>query len=200
MTSDTPNISPDTPLETGPRLRWYAVHTLSGHENKVAHYLKNSAEALAVGEEIGEVVVPIEEIAEMKDGKRVTTRRKFLPGYVLVQMALTSGSRHVVANTPGITGFVGARGSQDPQALRPSEVDRILGQIERKTTAPETDSAYRIGEKVKVVDGPFSEFVGVLESIDTTKDKVSIAVSIFGRPTKVELDILQIESAPEEPE
>ena len=190
MTSETAHT------ESGPRRRWYAVHTLSGHENKVRHYLKNSAEALALGEQIGDVVVPIEEIAEMRDGKRVTTKRKFLPGYVLVELILTSESRYVVANTPGVTGFVGTRGTNEPQALRPSEVERILGQIERKTTAPETDSPYRVGDQVKVIDGPFSDFVGVLEEIDTTKDKVSITVSIFGRPTKVELDILQIEPAP----
>ncbi len=192
----------ETPLQNSeendaPRHRWYAVHTLSGHEGKVCHYLKNSAEALELAEDIGDVVVPVEEIAEMRDGKRVTTKRKFLPGYVLVNMNLNSESRYVVSNTPGVTGFVGARGSQEPQALRPSEVEHILGQIERKSTAPETDSMYRVGDRVKVVDGPFSDFTGVLENIDAAKDKVSITVSIFGRPTKVELDILQIEPAPE---
>ncbi len=181
---------------TPPKRRWYAVHTLSGHEQKVAHSLKNSADALALGEQIGEVVVPVEEIAEMRDGKRVTTRRKFLPGYVLVEIQLTGESRFLVANTPGVTGFVGARGDQEPQPLRPSEVDHILGQIERKSTAPETDSAYLLGDHVKVVDGPFSEFTGVVEAVDPTKDKVTITVSIFGRPTKVELDILQVEAAP----
>ena len=183
--------------ESARKLRWYAVHTLSGHENKVCHYLKNSAEALAIGDEIGDCVVPTEEIAEMRNGKRVTTKRKFLPGYVLVQMEVSAGSRHVVTNTPGVTGFVGVRGDQAPPALRPAEVERILGQIERKTTAPESDSAYRIGDRVKVVDGPFSEFIGLVEATDAAKDKVTIAVSIFGRPTKVELDILQVETAPE---
>jgi len=182
--------------QTARTLRWYAVHTLSGHENKVCHYLKNSAEALALGEQIGRVMVPVEEIAEMREGKRVTTRRKFLPGYVLVEMDLTSEARYMVANAPGVTGFVGSRSTLEPQALRPSEVERILGQIERKSTAPESDSLYRVGDLVKVVDGPFSDFTGVVESIDAAKDKVTITVSIFGRPTKVELDILQIEPAP----
>jgi transcription termination/antitermination protein NusG len=192
--TETPTETPTEP--TAPRRRWYAIHTLSGHEQKVSHYLKNSAEALALGEEIGEVVVPVEEIAEMRDGKRVTTRRKFLPGYVLVEIILTGESRYLVANAPGVTGFVGARGDQEPQPLRPSEVEHILGQIERKSTAPESDSAFRVGDQVKVVDGPFSDFTGVVEDIDSAKDKVSITVSIFGRPTKVELDILQVETAP----
>jgi len=178
------------------KLRWYALHTLSGHEQKVAHYLKNSAEAVALGNQVGEVVVPVEEIAEMRDGRRVTTRRKFLPGYVLVEMAMTGEARYVVANTPGVTGFVGGRSEQEPQPLRPSEVERILGQIERKSTAPESDSAFRVGDQVKVVDGPFSEFTGIVEDVDAAKEKMTITVSIFGRPTKVELDILQVETAP----
>ncbi len=189
----------ETPQDQPTRkLRWYAVHTLSGHENKVCHYLKNSAEALTLGDAIGDCVVPTEEVAEMRQGKRVMTKRKFLPGYVLVQMEMNAETRHVVANSPGVTGFVGVRADQEPQPLRPSEVERILGQIERKTTAPETDSAYRVGDRVKVVDGPFSEFIGVVEATDHAKDKVTIAVSIFGRPTKVELDALQVEPAPEQ--
>ncbi|HNZ39938.1 MAG TPA: transcription termination/antitermination protein NusG [Candidatus Latescibacteria bacterium] len=189
----------DTPQGEAPRpKRWYAVHTLSGHENKVLHYLKNSAEALALGDQIGEVVIPIEDVPEMREGKRVTTKRRFLPGYVLIEMELTSQSRYVVENTPGVTGFVttGGRSSKEPAPLRPSDVERILQQVERKSTAPETDSAYRPGDFVKVVDGPFSDFVGVVEAFDTAKGKVTIAVSIFGRPTKVELDLLQIEPAP----
>lgn len=189
--TDTPEITPTR------KRRWYAVHTLSGHENKVCHYLKNSADALALGDQIGEVMVPVEEIAEMREGKRVTTRRKFLPGYVLVEMESTSEARHMVANAPGVTGFVGSKASQEPQPLRPSEVEHILGQIERKSTAPESDSAYRVGDAVKVVDGPFSDFTGIIEAVDAAKDKVTIAVSIFGRPTKVELDILQVEPAPQ---
>ncbi len=181
---------------TAPKRRWYAVHTLSGHEQKVSHYLKNSAEALVLGEQIGEVVVPVEEIAEMRDGRRVTTRRKFLPGYVLVELILTGESRYLVANAPGVTGFVGARGDQEPQPLRPSEVEHILGQIERKSTAPESDAAFRVGDQVKVVDGPFSDFAGMVEDVDPTKEKVTITVSIFGRPTKVELDMLQVETVP----
>ena len=175
--------------------RWYAVHTISGHENKVKHYLENSAEALALGDQIGQVVVPLEEVAEMREGKRKTSRRKFLPGYVLVELDLTSESRHTVSNAPGVTGFVGSRLSHEPQPLRQPEVERILGQIERKTTADETDSAYRAGDGVKVVDGPFSDFTGIVESVDAAKDNVTITVSIFGRPTKVELNILQIEPA-----
>lgn len=186
----------DTSSTQPRKRRWYALHTLSGHENKVKHYLENSAEALILGDQIGQVVIPIEEVAEMREGKRHTTKRKFLPGYVLVEMEMTGESRHTVANAPGVTGFVGSRGDQEPQPLRPPEVERILGQIERKTTAPETDSMYRLGDAVKVVDGPFSDFTGVVESVDTAKSKVAITVSIFGRPTKVELDILQIEPAP----
>jgi transcriptional antiterminator NusG len=187
----------DTSSTQPRKRRWYAVHTLSGHENKVKHDLENSAEALALGDQIGQVVVPIEEVAGMREGKRQTAKRKFLPGYVLVEMELTSEARYMVANAPGVTGFVGSRASQQPQSLRPSEVERILSQIERKSTAPETDSIYRTGDAVKVVDGPFSDFTGIVERIDTAKNKVAITVSIFGRPTKVELDILQVEPAPQ---
>jgi len=189
-------MSEDSSIQGQGRLRWYAVHTLSGHENKVCHYLKNSADALILGDQIGRVIMPVEEVTEMREGRRTTTRRKFLPGYVLVEMELNSETRHVVSNTPGVTGFVGGQGGQEPTPLRAPEVERILGQIERKTTAPETDSIYRQGDQVKVVDGPFSEFTGTVESIDPAKNKMAITVSIFGRPTKVELDILQVEPAP----
>ena len=187
--------SPTVP--SAPGMRWYVVHTLSGHENKVRNYLLNSSDALDLGGQIGRVVVPTEEIVEMKDGRRVPSVRKFLPSYVLVEMLMTGESRHTVANVPGVTGFVGgSRSETTPQPLSSDEVERILGQVERRSSAPEGDMPYRPGDMIKVVDGPFGDFSGTVEEVDPDKSKVTVMVSIFGRPTPVELDVLQIELAP----
>ena len=200
--SDEPNIddsvvddSPNVP--TAPGMRWYVVHTLSGHENKVRNYLLNSSDALDLGGQIGRVVVPTEEVVEMRDGRRVSSVRKFLPSYVLVEMQMTGESRHTVANVPGVTGFVGgSKADATPQPLSSGEVERILGQVERRSSAPEGDMPFRPGDMIKVIDGPFSDFSGTVEAVDPDKSKITVMVSIFGRPTPVELDVLQIELAP----
>jgi len=170
---------------------WYVVHTLSGHENKVRTFIESQAPLSGFGEMVGRVVVPTEETVEMKDGKKRTTKRKFLPSYVLIEMELTNETQHFVNNVPGVTSFVGP--GRKPERLRASEVERILGQIDAGKTREAPSMKYMVGDKVKVIDGPFTDFTGSIEETNPLKNKVKVTVSIFGRPTPVELDVLQIE-------
>ena len=173
-------------------MRWYVVHTYSGHENKVKHYIESAASNdPSVFGKVAQVVVPTEEVVEMKDGRKTTVTRKFLPSYVLVEMDLTKESLHFITNVPGVTNFVGP--GKKPVALREEEVDRILGQIDRGKTQDEETVPYRIGDKVKVIDGPFSDFLGSVDDMNPEKSKIKVMVSIFGRNTPVELDVLQVE-------
>ena len=172
--------------------KWYVAHTYSGHENKAKKYLQSAAEAEGLGEMFGQILVPLEEIVEMKQGKRHTSVKKFLPSYIIVEMELSKETQHLVTSTPGITNFVGASGK--PQALRETEVKRILAQIDRSKNRETLDIPYRVGEAVKVVDGPFSDFVGTVSEVNPEKRKLKVMVSIFGRPTPVELDYLQVKT------
>ncbi len=170
---------------------WYVVHTLSGHENKVRTFIETQAPLSGLGELMGRVVVPTEDSVEMKDGKKRTTKRKFLPSYVLIEMDLTDETQHFVNNVPGVTSFVGP--GRKPERLRASEVERILGQIDSSKVQEAPSMKYMVGDKVKVIDGPFTDFAGTIEETNPLKNKVKVTVSIFGRPTPVELDVLQIE-------
>jgi len=172
--------------------KWYVAHTYSGHENKAKKYLESSAEAQGISDLFGDVLVPTEEIVEMKQGKRHTSVKKFLPSYILVEMELNKETQYLVTSTPGITNFVGASGK--PVALRQVEVDRIMAQIDHSKRTETMDIPYRIGEVVKVVDGPFADFSGTISEVNTEKRKLKVMVSIFGRPTPVELDYLQVKS------
>ncbi len=172
--------------------KWYVAHTYSGHENKARKYLESAAEAEGMKDQIGQILVPTEEIVEMRQGKRSTSVKKFLPSYILIEMELNKETQHLVTSTPGITNFVGASGK--PVALRESEVKRILAQIDRSKNRDILDIPYKIGEAVKVVDGPFSDFSGTVSEINPEKRKLKVMVSIFGRPTPVELDYLQVKS------
>jgi len=168
------------------------AHTYSGHENKAKKYLQSAAEAEGLTEQIGEILVPTEEIVEMKQGKRHTSVKKFLPSYILVEMELNKETQHLVTSTPGITNFVGASGK--PVALRKSEVERIMAQIDRSKRTEVMDIPFRVGEVVKVVDGPFADFSGTISEVNVEKKKLKVMVSIFGRPTPVELDYLQVKN------
>ncbi len=170
---------------------WYVVHTLSGHENKVKNFIESQAVLSGLGDLVGRVVVPTEDTLEMRDGKKRTTRRKFLPSYVLIEMELTNDTQHFVNNVPGVTNFVGP--GRKPERLRASEVERILGQIDTGKTREAPTMKYMVGDKIKVIDGPFTDFTGSIEETNPLKNKVKVTVSIFGRPTPVELDVLQIE-------
>jgi transcription termination/antitermination protein NusG len=170
---------------------WYVVHVLSGHENKVKNFIESEAPLSGLSDMIGRVIVPTEETVEMKDGKKKSTNRKFLPSYVLIEMDLTKETQFFISDVPGITSFVGP--GRRPERLKKVEVERILEQIGASKTRDVPEMKYNLGDKVKVIDGPFSDFTGTIEEMNPLKSKVKVTVSIFGRPTPVELDVLQIE-------
>jgi transcriptional antiterminator NusG len=172
--------------------RWYVAHTYSGHEYKAKKYLENACQAAGFADMFGQILVPTEEIVEMKQGKRSTSVKKFLPSYILIEMELNKETQNLVTSTPGITNFVGASGK--PLPLRESEVTRILQQIDRSKNRDVLDIPYKVGEAVKVIDGPFSDFAGTVSEINPERRKLKVMVSIFGRPTPVELDYLQVRS------
>lgn len=168
---------------------WYAIHTYSGYEERVKKALDQRIKFMDAEDVIAQVVIPTEEEVEIKGGQRRNVARKILPGYILVEMTMTDESWTVVRNTPGVTGFVGSGGK--PVALPDEEVDGILKQMESET--PKVKIGFRQGESVRVTDGPFSEFVGIVDEIGTEKGKVKVLLSLFGRETPVELDFLQVE-------
>ena len=170
---------------------WYVIHCYSGYENKVRHNLEQRIETMGMKDSIFDVVIPTQEEIEVKDGKRRTVERHIFPGYVLVNLALTEESWYVVRNTPGVTGFVGM--GNNPTPLRPEEVAQIIKRME--ADAPTVKVTYKVGERVRIVDGPFNDFRGMVSEIDMERTKVRVMVSFFGRETPVELDFLQVEKA-----
>ncbi len=179
------------PTETTEGPAWYVIHCYSGYENKVRHNLEQRIETMGMKDRIFDVVIPTQEEIEVKDGKRRTVERHIFPGYVLVNMQLTEESWYVVRNTPGVTGFVGM--GNNPTALRPEEVSQIIKRMEAE--APTVKVTYKVGERVRIIDGPFNDFRGVVAEIDMERTKVRVMVSFFGRETPVELDFLQVEKA-----
>ncbi|MCM3086932.1 transcription antitermination protein nusG [Bhargavaea ginsengi] len=170
---------------------WYVVHTYSGYENKVKANLEKRVETMGMLDKIFRVIVPEEQETELKDGKKKTVMRKTFPGYVLVEMIMTDDSWYVVRNTPGVTGFIGSSGGgAKPTPLMPDEVDFILRQMGMKEAKFEMD--IEAGELVEVLEGPFANFQGTVEEVDPSKGKVKVAVEMFGRETKMELDFVQI--------
>ena len=186
------SISPDALSDVeveGPA--WYVIHCYSGYENKVRHNLEQRIETMGMKDMIFDVVIPTQEEIEVKDGKRRSVERHIFPGYVLVNLQLTEESWYVVRNTPGVTGFVGM--GNNPTALRPEEVAQIIKRME--ADAPTVKVTYKVGERVRIIDGPFNDFRGVVSEIDMERTKVRVNVSFFGRETPVELDFLQVEKA-----
>ncbi|MDP2671105.1 MAG: transcription termination/antitermination protein NusG [bacterium] len=167
---------------------WYVIHTYSGHENKVAATLKQKIKATGMAEKIFDIMVPTQEKIEVREGKKVTLQEKIFPGYILVRMKLDDESWHTVRSTPGVTGFVGT--GNKPTPLAESEVTTIKKFSEFE--APTYKASFTLGEAVRIVDGPFSEFLGTVDEINEEKGKVKVLVSIFGRETPVELDFLQV--------
>jgi transcriptional antiterminator NusG len=167
---------------------WYIVHTSSGHEKKVVAALKQRLESFGMKDLIQKILIPTQEKVVISDGRKKTVRERLFPGYVMVKMILTDDTWAVVRNTTGVTGFVGAGGRPTP--LPKSEVDAILRFT--KMAAPKTEVTFKEGETVKIIDGPFADFLGKVEEIDEAKGKVKVSVSIFGRETPVELDFLQV--------
>lgn len=175
-----------------PMKRWYVVRTYSGHENKVKIHLENEIKEAKMENRITNVIVPSEKIMEIKDGKRKTKTKTFLPGYILVEMVLDKETKHLVLNTPSVLSFAGPRGEAVP--LQPDEVRRLLGRIEERKNVEVLAVPFRIGEPVKIIDGPFNNFTGVIQDINEEKVKLRVMVSIFGRKTPVELDFSQVEA------
>jgi transcriptional antiterminator NusG len=179
------------PSDTPEGPAWYVIHCYSGYENKVRHNLEQRIETMGMKDRIFDVVIPTQEEIEVKDGKRRTVERHIFPGYVLVNMQLTEESWYVVRNTPGVTGFVGM--GNNPTPLRPEEVSQIIKRMEAE--APTVKVTYKVGERVRIIDGPFNDFRGMVSEIDMERTKVRVMVSFFGRETPVELDFLQVEKA-----
>ena len=172
-------------------MQWFVVHTFSGHEQKAKRYLESAIVNTGQVSKFGQILVPTEEVTEMKSGKRSTSTRKFLPSYLLVEMELDKVTQDLVVSTPGITNFVGSGGKPSP--LRLDEVTRIVGQINKSRTEEVGDIPFQAGDPVKVNDGPFADFSGTVSEVNMERRKVKVMVSIFGRPTPVELDFLQVE-------
>jgi len=168
---------------------WYFVHTYSGYENKVKTYLDQRIETMGMQDKIFRVIVPTEEEVEIRDGQRRTSRRRVFPGYILVQMVLDDESWYVVRNTPGVTGFVGT--GTRPIPVSQDEVDKILQRME--TEQPRIRVSFRVGETVRITEGPFADFMAVVDTLYPERGKVRVLVSFFGRETPVEMDFLQIE-------
>lgn len=171
--------------------KWYVVRTYSGHENKVKAYIENEVAQAGLGEMVGSVVVPSEKVFEVKDGKKKSKTRTFFPGYILIEAVLDKTTQHIILNTPSVISFVGPRNA--PAPLQASEVRRLIGRIEERKEVEVIEVPFRVGDAVKVMEGPFNNFSGFVQEVNEEKMKVKVMVSIFGRKTPVELDFSQVE-------
>ena len=173
--------------------RWYVVHVYSGFERKIAQSIREQATQMGMATLVSEVLVPTEEVVEMRRGTKVNAERKFFPGYVLVKMDLSDETWHLVKNTAKVTGFLGGGGRGKPVPISEAEASRILKQVQEGVERPKPAVSFEIGEQVKVADGPFASFNGTVEDVDEERARLKVAVSIFGRSTPVELDYAQVE-------
>ncbi len=173
--------------------QWYVVHTYSGYEQKAKAALEERVRALGRSEQFGDILVPAEKIVELVKGRKKTSSRMFFPGYILVQMELNDDTWHIVKSTPKVTGFVG--GATKPAPIPEEEVREITDQMAEGAARPKPKILFEVGESVKVIDGPFSDFNGTVEEVKGDKGKVRVLISIFGRATPVELDFIQVEKA-----
>ncbi|GAJ28947.1 transcription termination/antitermination protein NusG [Acidomonas methanolica] len=171
--------------------RWYVVHVYSGFEKKIADHIREQAAQKGLADHFDEILVPSEEITEVRRGRKVNAERKFFPGYVLVKMELTDDAWHLVKDTPKVTGFLGSRNRPSP--ISEAEADRILRQAQEGVDRPRANIIFEIGEQVRVADGPFTSFNGVVEEVDEERSRLKVSVSIFGRSTPVDLDYNQVE-------
>jgi transcriptional antiterminator NusG len=180
------------PASEAPReLKWYIVHTYSGFEERVRETLRQRAEAMGMGDCFGEIRIPTEMVVEYKDGKKKEVERKFFPGYILIEMEMSDAAWHVVKNTPKVTGFVGT--GKKPTPLSQEEVDQILEQVTTAKEKPRPKYVFERGEPVKIIDGPFNNFTGVVDEVNLDRNTLKVMVTIFGRATPVELDFSQVQ-------
>ena len=170
---------------------WYIVHVYSGFEKRVAAAIQEKVAAMDMGELIEDVSVPVEEVVELRRGRKVSSERKFFPGYVLVKMDMTEDAYHLIKNVPKVTGFLGSGGK--PAPISEAEAERILRQVAEGVERPKPSITFEIGEQVRVCDGPFTSFSGMVEDVDEERSRLKVAVSIFGRATPVELEYSQVE-------
>jgi transcriptional antiterminator NusG len=174
-----------------PQKQWYIVHTYSGFEKKVSESLRQRVQAYGVQDDIGDILIPTEDVVEMRGGRKVVTTKRFFPGYLLVEMAMSDNVWHIVRNTPKVTGFVGA-GSK-PTPLTREEVEQIVQQVTESAEKPKPKYSFEKGDQVRINEGPFSSFNGVVDEVNSDKSTLKVMVTIFGRSTPVELDFLQVE-------
>ena len=180
----------DTMDVTATEVQWYVVHVFTGMEKKIKSFLEDEIQRLGYQNWIPQVLIPSEEVVEMKHGKKKTKSRVFFPGYMLIEMVLKKETQHLILNTPNVINFVGPKNK--PQALQQPEVDRILGRVREVRETTSVEVPFQVDDTVKVIDGPFKDFTGVIREINLEKKKLKVMVSIFGRSTPVELDFLQV--------
>ena len=171
-------------------MRWYVLHVYSGFEKKVAESIKEQAEKKGWGNWVGEVLVPTETVVDVQKGKKVESERKFFPGYVLIQMETNDDRWRMIKQTPNTTGFLGGK---KPVAMTQKEAEHVMQQMQEGFERPRSRVVYETGEQVRVIDGPFASFTGVIDEVDTEKTRMKVSVTIFGRPTSVDLDFAQVE-------
>ena len=195
--TDTPTEAPATaeaPAKSKASMRWYVVHAYSQYENNVKKALKERIERAGLQDKFGEILVPTEEVMEIREGQKRMTERKFFPGYVLVQMEMNEDTWHLVKSTPKVMGFIG--GTPDkPAPISDKEAEKILNRVTESVEKPKPKTLYEPGESVRVTDGPFADFSGVVEEVNYDKNRLRVAVLIFGRSTPVELEFSQVEKA-----
>ena len=187
--TDTQAAAPEA--KSNPHHKWYIVHAYSNFEKKVAESIREQAKSHGLEDSFSEILVPTEDVVEIRRGRKVNAERKFFPGYVLVKMNLSDEAYHLIKNTPKVTGFLGS--ASKPQPVSEKEVQRIIGTIEEGVERPKTVVLFEVGENVRVTDGPFASFNGAVEQVDEERSRLRVTVSIFGRATPVELEYSQVE-------